>query len=185
MHWFAPTRRRLLILCISSVLICFLSGAYLVHGQVSALSAPPTHIADTATRRPLPASISFPTTTQPTPVPLQATRIEQGEWYVSSDVGNILEQGARPDESGNIIVYGHNTKDIFWRLHELRVGDEVILRTTDERQHRYKITERVTILADDVSYIAPTESEVLTIYTFTGWFERERLVIRALPVEEI
>ncbi len=112
-------------------------------------------------------------------VPLAAGYIIDGIWTVSKTHALHLSNSAYPGHPGNIIVYGHNSRDIFGRLSQVQIGDEIILSAADQERYAYRITGIHTTTADDASSIAQTEEEVLTIYTCTGLFDSKRLIVRA------
>lgn len=115
-------------------------------------------------------------------LPLLSVEIQDGIWPTSLDSANHLATSAKPGQPSNIVVYGHNRPHLFKPLHELALGDEIELRTQTGRVFTYQVESIHIVSPSEIELVLPTEDEVLTIYTCTGWFDSKRLVVRALPL---
>jgi len=79
---------------------------------------------------------------------------------------------AKPGEGGNIFIFGHsstligtgNYAQVFASLNELKKGDEAIV-TYRENDYRYVVSAKKVVASDDVSVLAPTKTEQLTLMT--------------------
>jgi len=112
----------------------------------------------------------------PTPGPEHATRvviasIDVDAPVVEGDDWEALKQGAghhlgtaNPGEQGNCVISAHNDifGEIFRRLSEVDLGDEVIIHTA-RQAYRYIVTQKRIIGPEDVSVMFPTSSPVLTL----------------------
>jgi sortase A len=99
-------------------------------------------------------------------------------------VGHI-ENTPLPGESGNVAVAGH--RDSFFRpLRNVKVGDDILLDTPEERVH-YQVSWFRIVNSREVSVISPTREATLTLVTcYPFWFIGEapdRFVVRATRVE--
>lgn len=108
--------------------------------------------------------------------------IVNGTWNVADNAATHLYQSATPEEKGNIVIYGHNVGTIFGNLYTLDVNDHIVLTTRNGNKHEYQITKILTVLPSRIDLVNPTDYEVLTIYTCTGLFDSQRLVIQAQPM---
>lgn len=116
--------------------------------------------------------------------------IVQGEWQVPRFVAGHLEGTARPGEGSNVALAGHlqslRNGNVFADLEKLRPGDEVLL-SAEGQQLRYVVRESRLVAPTDVSVVAPTPEERLTLITCAGdwdWLRGEyshRLVVVATP----
>ncbi|MEX2043319.1 MAG: sortase [Patescibacteria group bacterium] len=113
---------------------------------------------------------------------LKPQRFENGEWTVSEDAGSYMNGSAKPGEQGNIIVYGHNKGDIFGPLTDLEGTERVTVTTKDGKKYAYRIVSLKEVSTDQTGVLMPTEKEVLTVYTCSGWLDSKRFVVRAEPV---
>lgn len=109
--------------------------------------------------------------------------IKDGVWQISYQNATHLGASANPGTSGNIVIYGHNKKAIFGNLPYLKVGEEVSLKTSDGKIHKYKVVEKLWVSPDRVDLVSPKESEELTIYTCWGIFDNQRVVVKAIPID--
>lgn len=90
---------------------------------------------------------------------------------------------ALPGERGNIYVYAHARRGMFLTLWSAQQGDEVLIVTPDARELRYVISEvHPRVEPTDLSWLAPTSSERLTLQTSTGPNPGDvRFVVIAVP----
>ncbi len=97
-----------------------------------------------------------------------------------------LEHTADPGDPGNVVIAGH--RDSFFRpLRNIRLGDDIFLDTRDGQFH-YQVTSLKVVGARDVSVLAPTPEEVLTLITcYPFWVfghAPDRFVVRAARVSD-
>jgi sortase A len=108
--------------------------------------------------------------------------IMNGQWSISPQYALHLTTSSNPREGGNIVIYGHNKDTIFGRLPNAQIGGEVILTTADGQSYQYRIMQKAIVFPNQTELIFPTNHEVITIYTCTGFLDSQRLIIRAEPV---
>ncbi len=116
-------------------------------------------------------------------IPVQKEVYDNGDWTISAATASYLAQSSRPGESGNIIIYGHNKREILGNIRVLIGGEIITLTTADGTEHQYRVTETTRVEPTQVEYLQPTDEEVLTIYTCDGFMDRQRFIVRAVPVE--
>lgn len=100
-----------------------------------------------------------------------------------NDYAFHLPGTALPGEPGNVYIYAHARRGMFLTLWSARQGDEVLIVTPDARELRYVVSEvHPRVEPTDLSWIAPTNSERLTLQTSTGPDPGDpRFVVVALP----
>ena len=103
------------------------------------------------------------------------------KWEVSKNGVSHFKNSAFPGGNGNIVIYGHNKKNILGSLDFLQKGDEISLITEGDAEFKYKVRSIETVSPEKVEVINPTNFEILTIYTCTGLFDSKRLVVKADP----
>lgn len=113
---------------------------------------------------------------------IEETRIIDGVWQISPKLASHLITSARPKENGNIVIYGHNKRELFASLKKVAVGDGLTVYTADGKLHNYQVTQVLTTTPKDIQWVLPTSTETLTIYTCTGIFDSKRLIVRAVPL---
>ena len=94
-----------------------------------------------------------------------------------------LPGSAIPGAGGNAYIYAHARRGMFLALWGAQEGDEVWIVTPDARELRYVVTEvHWRVDPADLSWIAPTTVERLTLQTSTGPSPGDpRFVVIALP----
>lgn len=144
-------------------------------GNASAL---PTQHEQQAERRALPTHIFIPWNSD---VNISPAQLQDGVWGVHDTSASYLLQSARPGEAGNIILYGHNRKEILGNIRALKGGEPIVLTSEDGGEHHYKVEWVKETNAKDLQALEPTTSEVLTIYTCSGLLDSQRFIVRAIP----
>jgi LPXTG-site transpeptidase (sortase) family protein len=97
-----------------------------------------------------------------------------------------VENTALPGEGGNVVIAGH--RDSFFRpLRDVKLGDDVFLKTPHGRLH-YRVTSLQVVTPRDVDVLEPTETPTLTLITcYPFWVlgnAPDRYVVRATRVGE-
>jgi LPXTG-site transpeptidase (sortase) family protein len=121
--------------------------------------------------------------------PLVEAPIVGNTWDVTRFTDEVahLEGTAFPGTFGNTVVAGHVTNvrgdGPFIHLNELQSGDAVLF-SGDGAQYRYVVQFVRYVQPDEVAYAMPTEDNVVTLITCTGWDETakvytQRLIVRA------
>lgn len=94
---------------------------------------------------------------------------------------------AKPGEKGNFCVAGHRSygyNEYFNRLDEIKIGDEVILRTI-KNEYKYKVYEIRIVEPSEVSVLDKTKDATLTLVTCTPIrVATHRLIIKGRLIEK-
>jgi sortase A len=96
-----------------------------------------------------------------------------------------LEHTAVPGDAGNIVIAGH--RDSFFRpLRHIRLADDIFVQTRDGHYH-YRVTSLRVVAPREVSVMAPTSEETLTLITcYPFWVlghAPDRFIVRAARVD--
>lgn len=113
-------------------------------------------------------------------LPVLEAKIVNGYWEVSENSGSHGTGSANPKEKGNIVIFAHARKGLFYNLKDVKENDSVYLFTKDNWR-RYKVSEIISVYPNQTEVITPTKEEVLTLYTCTGFNDEKRLIVKALP----
>lgn len=105
--------------------------------------------------------------------------ISDGTWEVSDKGVSHWSNSANPGQGGNIVIYGHNKNNLFGPIRWLSLGDKIEITDKNENKYEYIIKQIVTTNPDDIEYVLPTNEETLTLYTCTGFLDRQRYVVVA------
>lgn len=112
---------------------------------------------------------------------VEESGIVDGVWQISEKGASHLDISSYPGQEGNIVVYGHNKGTIFGRLRQVMIGNKVQLVDDRERIYTYQVKDVQIVSPKEVKYVQPTNQQTLTIYTCTGIFDSQRLVLVAEP----
>jgi LPXTG-site transpeptidase (sortase) family protein len=115
-------------------------------------------------------------------VDIEPETLTNGEWGVSADKANYLSLSSRPGEKGNIVIYGHNKRQILGNIRAFKGYETITLTTEDGLEHKYKITAMHEVAPNDIQYLLPTDNETLTIYTCSGFMDKKRFIVQAKPI---
>lgn len=115
-------------------------------------------------------------------VPVIESYVRDNQWEINPDGASHLAGSANPGQRGNVVVYGHNLDRIFGRIRSLKKGDVINLSTKSGQNFSYRVEETLVVTPKDVKVIEPTLTEMLTLYTCTGFFDSQRFVVKATPV---
>ncbi len=133
-----------------------------------------------ATRRPYPIHITIGNSIN---LPIVEAGEINGTWAVSQTSANHVRESAVPGQAGNIIIYAHNTPNLFGKLENVRVGDRIDIRATDGSLHSYKVASTEWVTTGHTELLTPTKTETLTLYTCAGLLDSLRNVVQAIPVK--
>ena len=101
------------------------------------------------------------------------SKIINGEWQVPRFSAGHLQGTGLPGEGRNVVLSGHvqslTSGNVFSRIDQLKIGDDVTLRTT-EGDVAYRISGKSIVPNDDLSVIQSSGREELTLITCTGTF---------------
>jgi LPXTG-site transpeptidase (sortase) family protein len=112
---------------------------------------------------------------------LEVGAIVDGIWQTSQTKPTYLITSGRPGENTNIVIYGHNYPSIFTPLKKMQIGNTIEIITENKQHFVYEVKDIVVVSPSAIEQVAPTDHEVLTLYTCTGLFDSQRLVIKAFP----
>ena len=175
---------------------------------VTVLTLPSPTAVSQALATPSPG-VTYRPTPSPTPTPAPAARIvitsigvdskvmEIGTKY--NDKGELVWETAAyavghhigtadPGGAGKIVMSGHISSpisregDVFRKLPDVKVGDEIVLYNASEREFRYRVTETQVVLPTDVSIMAPSSEPTLVLITcYPDWVYTHRFIVIAKP----
>jgi sortase A len=106
-------------------------------------------------------------------------QISDGHWETSKEGASYLLGSGLPGKNGNVIIYGHNQNYLFGPIRWLNAGEDVKLINKKGEEYIYSIIQTKTVKPEAIEILAPTEEPILTLYTCTGFFDRERFVVIA------
>ena len=104
---------------------------------------------------------------------------EQGEWTVSENAASYLMQSAPIGTNGNSIIYGHNKNHLFGPIRWLIKDDQIRIVNKKGQDFAYQVIETKTVTPENVEILSPSKDSTLTLYTCTGFLDKQRFVVIA------
>lgn len=176
----SPRHSKIWLILFFSGLIFIITGAYLYHrATILSFAIQFTNQSSQVGKPNLPILIRIPAAD--ITLPIVEAKIFYGFWQTSPVTANHLASSANPGEKNNVVIYGHNTDKVFTSLKLVKLNDPIILQTANQKFFTYLVKNILTVSPNEISVVQPTQSEVLTVYTCTGFLDSQRLVIQALP----
>jgi sortase A len=114
-------------------------------------------------------------------IPIVEARVIDGFWELSETTASHGVGSANPGELGNTVIFAHARDELFGPLRNLR-QDAFVYVLSKDRWFRYQVIETKLVDPNAVEVIAPTEDEILTLYTCSGFFDTKRLIVVAKPL---
>ena len=104
-------------------------------------------------------------------------RVVDNQWETFQEgVAYLLGSGV-PGREGNVVIYGHNKNYLFGPIRWLEIGDEIEVINKKGEKFVYQVMETKTVSPETVEVLAPTDDASLTLYTCTGFLDKERFVV--------
>jgi len=113
-------------------------------------------------------------------LPVYSAAINGTTWQTTKRGISYLSTSPLPGEQGNSVLYGHNWPNLLGNLHAVKPGDAVFV-TRANKTNRFIVRFVAVVDANEHSVYAPTNDTRVTLYTCTGFLDRDRLVITAFP----
>jgi len=105
--------------------------------------------------------------------------IKDNRWTISKTGVSYLTTSGKIGESGNVVLYGHNTQDVLGGLWKVQAGDIVEVTDSGGNIHKFEIFERKEVKPNSVEILESTDDSRLTIYTCSGFLDTARFVVIA------
>jgi sortase A len=108
--------------------------------------------------------------------------IKSGVWEIPEmGVGHLNSSSGLGGE-GNIVIYGHNKRNVFGPIRWLTEGSLIEVEGEDHNLYSYKVIDTVETGPSDIDYVLPKEEETLTLYTCTGFADSKRFIVVAKKI---
>ncbi len=100
-------------------------------------------------------------------------------WTLSTNKAEYATVTPEPnDAGGNTFIYGHNRWEVFYKLLNVKAGDEAIVTTANNHKFVYKMVSRRDIKPTDSSLFRYQGPPILTLQTCSGfWYQNRSLFV--------
>ncbi len=107
-------------------------------------------------------------------VDIQPAVIANGVWPVFSNMAGFVENDK------NQIIYGHNKDNILGPIRYIKIGAIIEILSSDNKTYKYEVIKTDTVDPNNLEYVKSFDSEILTLYTCTGFLDSKRFVVVAV-----
>lgn len=108
--------------------------------------------------------------------------IENGIWQISQTSVTHLNTSSNPKDGGNIVIYGHNKNNILGPIRWIKPEAEIVLINSNGEEMKYIVKSTIEVSPKEIEYVLPKDSEILTIYTCSGFADSKRFIVTATPL---
>jgi LPXTG-site transpeptidase (sortase) family protein len=106
--------------------------------------------------------------------------IVNGYWQLSENTASYGLGSGTPGTKSNTVIFAHARQGLFYNLKDVKLNDIVYIFTKNQ-WYRYRVNKIIAVYPNQTEVIKPTKSEVLTLYTCTGFYDEKRLIVTAVP----
>lgn len=110
---------------------------------------------------------------------VSSAKAEGENWEISEKGVSYLLGSGIPGQKGNVVIFGHNKNSLFGPIRWLEKDDEIRIINRKNEEFVYRVIEIKKVSPKQVDILAPTEESILTIYTCSGFLDKERLTLKA------
>lgn len=115
-------------------------------------------------------------------IPVQKGYFRNGGWQLSDETALYLISSGKPGKPGNIVIYGHNTENIFADLKKAKIGDQIQLETTSDKKLKFRVDTVKNVFPNQIEILKQGREQRITLYTCTGLLDSMRLVVSGTRV---
>ncbi len=116
-------------------------------------------------------------------LPVVKAPVVNGYWQLSDTTASYGEGSGHPGMPGNTVIFAHARVGLFYNLKDAKVGN-VIYVYTQHKKYIYTVSKISAVYPNQTDVIAPTKTDTLTLYTCTGFYDQQRLIVTALPFKK-
>jgi len=112
-------------------------------------------------------------------IPVEAVPLNHNQWLISETGATYLAESAGIGEPGNMIIYGHNKREILGNIRVLKGGEKFTIGGSDGKQYQYQVSWVREVDPNETRWLQPTTTHALTIFTCSGLMDSRRFIVRA------
>lgn len=102
--------------------------------------------------------------------------------YQFSDNEAIFIKSTQSIGTGNSVIYAHNWDKLFGKLKRVKIGDDIAIFLANGKQVNYQVNQIHTVGAETINILKATPDLRLTLFTCTGFLDKDRLVVVAKQI---
>lgn len=111
-------------------------------------------------------------------LPVVEAKVVDGYWELSENSASFGLGSAFLGDSGNSVIFAHARPNLFGPLKNINSKDKIYL-LTKKHFFSYEVSEIKTVYPNQTEVVGPTNDERLTLFTCSGFFDTQRLIVLA------
>lgn len=111
-------------------------------------------------------------------MPVSPSKIVSGYWQVSSTKASYGVGSGLVGKPGNAVIFAHSRPGQFLNLKSITLGTKIHV-IVDQKIYSYTVNSKKNVSPTDLAVIAPSNNQLLTLYTCDGLNDSERFVVQA------
>lgn len=112
-------------------------------------------------------------------LPIFPAKARGETWEISEEGASFLRGSGIPGQPGNMVIYGHNKNRLLGPIRWLEAGDQVKITNRQKEEFIYEVVETKVVSPQNIEVLSDTAEAILTLYTCTGFLERQRFIVVA------
>lgn len=101
-------------------------------------------------------------------------------WQITGEGVSYLTNSPIPGEVGNSVMYAHNWAGLFQNLPQIKPGNIVEVTYADNTKKTFSVAYTLEVSPGDLSVLAKSTDNRLTLYTCSGFLDSKRFVAVAM-----
>lgn len=111
-------------------------------------------------------------------LPVVEAKVVNGYWELSQNTASFGLGSAFLGDAGNSVIFAHGRDDLFGPLKRVAFKDKIYV-LSKKHYFNYEVTEIKNVYPSQTEVVAPTPDERLTLFTCSGFFDNQRLIVIA------
>lgn len=111
-------------------------------------------------------------------LPVVEAKVIDGYWELSEDSASFGLGSAFLGDAGNSVIFAHARDNFFGPLKRIVQKDKIYV-LSKKHYFNYEVTEIKTVYPNQTEVVGPTSDERLTLFTCSGFFDNQRLIVVA------
>lgn len=111
-------------------------------------------------------------------LPVIEAKVVDGYWELSENTASFGLGSAFLGDAGNSVIFAHARDHLFGPLKRIIPKDKIYV-LSKKHYFNYEVTEIKTVYPNQVEVVGPSTDERLTLFTCSGFFDSQRLIVVA------
>lgn len=111
-------------------------------------------------------------------IAVKESQVVNGYWELSEDTASFGLGSSFPGDNGNSVIFAHARNNLFGPLKKVSLKNKIYILSA-RHYFIYEVSEIKVVYPNQVEVVGPTKDERLTLFTCSGFFDNQRLIVIA------